>query len=207
MENASKALIMAGGVLLAIMILSLLVSVGISMSDMVGAQDEKTATQQVQQFNESYLAYNKSKMYGIDVITVVNKAIDYNTKLGTDDEEYKINIILKLNQNFDRTKQVITQYGNGKIDYGTTTTVQEGTLKLGTYQLFEREGSIKMNNEVIEFFHQGSDDKTTNIQGTTIVTTYEYSAITNFKTAIFACTEVGYSEITGKVNLMVFEQQ
>jgi len=95
---------MAGGILLAIMILTLLVSVGISMSNMAGAQDEKIATQQVQEFNESYLAYNKSRMYGIDVLSVFNKAKDEESYiieiLAIDEEENVINII--NNQEFKK---------------------------------------------------------------------------------------------------------
>ena len=97
MENASKALIMAGGVLLAILILTLLVSVGISITDMSAAQDKKNEMQQLQKFNESYLAYNKTIMYGIDVLSVYNKAKDEDSYfieiLAIDEQENVINII------------------------------------------------------------------------------------------------------------------
>jgi len=74
MENASKALLIAGGILLAMMILVLLVYVATYMGDMAKSQDERLAIQQLEEFNASYLAYNKSRMYGTDVLTVFNKA-------------------------------------------------------------------------------------------------------------------------------------
>lgn len=204
MENASKALLIAGGMLLAMMILVLLISLATSISDVTESQDRKQLTQQLVQFNKQYEAYNKTRMYGIDVITVVNKAVDYNKTLDTDEEEYKINIILNLKQNFDRTKQEVIQYGNGNIEEGDIQTVTEGTLKSGTYQLFAREDSMQMNNEVLAFFNQKSNDIITKTNRTTVVTTYTYSAITNFKTAIFECTNVDYKN--GRVSSMTFSQ-
>ncbi len=90
MENASKALVIAGGILIALMILSILVYVFISISDFEGAQDRNTLTKQLDEFNKSYEAYNKSRMYGVDVISVVNKATENNEKYPED----KVNIIV-----------------------------------------------------------------------------------------------------------------
>jgi len=212
MENASKALIMAGGMLLAMMILVLLVYAFTYMNDLTKAQDKKNSTQQIQEFNNEYLAYNKTIMYGTDVITVINKAIDYNSKLGIDDENYKINIILNLIQDFETTKQVVIQKGNGEIKEEPPVRQGDVSLSAGSYQLFEGEDSIKMDDDIINFFHQGSDDKVEKLQGETITTTFTYSAITNFKTAIFECTDVDgdgnsieYSQ-EGRIKSMEFSQ-
>lgn len=204
MENASKALLIAGGMFFAMMILVMIVSLGISISDVAESQDRKQLTQQIQEFNRGYEAYNKTKMYGIDVITVTNKAVDYNKKLDTDIEEYKINIILKLNKSFDRTMKVVTQYGNGNIEEKNIQTITEGTLSAGTYQLFEREDSITMNDDIISFLNQKPDDVVTKTNRTTVITTFTYSAITNFKTSIFECTNVDYKD--GRVSSMTFSQ-
>ena len=78
MENASKALLIAGGVLLAMMILALAVYVFTAMGGFAESQDRKKLTEQIEAFNNSYLAYNKSVMYGTDVLTVSNKAEENN---------------------------------------------------------------------------------------------------------------------------------
>ncbi len=78
MENASKALLIAGGVLLSMMILALVVYVGTSMGDMAESQDRKKAAEQLAEFNRGYEVYNKTRMYGTDVLTVFNKAKDEN---------------------------------------------------------------------------------------------------------------------------------
>lgn len=80
MENASKALLIAAGILLALIILSLLIYMTNTTSRMAKAQDEKTEAEQLAAFNREYEAYNKTKMYGTDVITVYNKAKNNNEK-------------------------------------------------------------------------------------------------------------------------------
>ena len=59
MENASKALIIAGGILLALMLLSILVYVAGSMHDWAGSQTREELTKQIAEFNKGYEVYNK----------------------------------------------------------------------------------------------------------------------------------------------------
>jgi len=132
MENASKALLIAGGMLLAIIILTLLVSVGVSVKDITETQDKKQLTEQIQQFNKEYEAYNKTKMYGIDVITVVNKARDYNTRLDTDSEEYKINIIVQ-DKNRDEISVSYTDEFKTAIFKCTDIVYKEGRVSSMTF--------------------------------------------------------------------------
>lgn len=92
MENASKALIIAGGILLTMLILALVMYVVSSMGDMADSQDRKTLVNQIEEFNKSYEAYNKNRMYGTDVITVSNKAKD-NNKRYADDSNYHVEVV------------------------------------------------------------------------------------------------------------------
>ena len=80
MENASKALMIAGGILLAILTLSLVVYMMTAVTSMADAQDAEALARQKTEFNKGYEAYNKRMMYGTDVITVMNKAVDNNAK-------------------------------------------------------------------------------------------------------------------------------
>ncbi len=80
MENASKALIMAGGIFLAIIILTLGVYVYTSIHGIANSQDSKKLQEQLVAFNKKYESYNKSIMYGADVITVINMSYDDSQK-------------------------------------------------------------------------------------------------------------------------------
>ena len=80
MENASKALVIAGGILLAMLTISLLFLLLSNINSSKMTEEEKLAAKQLQEFNQQWEAYNKKVLYGTDVISVVNKAIDNNKK-------------------------------------------------------------------------------------------------------------------------------
>ncbi len=96
MENASKALLIAGGVLIAIIIISMFIMMYNRMASIQKAQEEQTKMEQLAAFNAEYEAYNKKVMYGTDVITVINKAIENNNRY-SGNEDYII--IVKLDGN------------------------------------------------------------------------------------------------------------
>lgn len=83
MENASKALLMAGEVLISIIIISalLLMFNGVSSYQQVSKQNEKEA--EVIQFNNDYEAYNRKDVRGNDVYTLINRIVDYNRRRST----------------------------------------------------------------------------------------------------------------------------
>jgi len=76
MENASKALLIAGGIFLAILILSAMMYMASSITSIGEAQENKKAAEQLAAFNAQYEAYDKQLMYGTDIVTVINKAYE-----------------------------------------------------------------------------------------------------------------------------------
>ena len=208
MENASKALIIAGGILLALLILSVLIYVGTTLSNMANQQNQSKQLEQTAEFNRTYEAYNRSRLYGTDVISVVNRAIDYNKQLDADEEEYFINIVIKTTTPFTATKQEVTRYGNGQETSNNFEVVQGNSLMdEGTYQVRERDGSVRINEKVEDFFKQDAKDNVSinDDDPSKIKYTYTYSGLTNFKSAIFTCEYVNYNE-SGRIEEMKFTQ-
>lgn len=80
MENASKGLMIAGSILLTIMVVGMLVYFLSQYRQFPQAQAEAQRAAQVTKFNREYESYDKKKMYGTDVATIVNKAINNNKK-------------------------------------------------------------------------------------------------------------------------------
>lgn len=80
MENASKALIMAGSVLIALMIIGalLLMFNGLSSYQQVGEQNTREA--QVVAFNNQFETYNRQDVRGSDLYSLVNRVVDYNRR-------------------------------------------------------------------------------------------------------------------------------
>ena len=59
MENASKALLMAGGILIALLILGALIMMFTSLQDYQNTNDAQTKNSQIAQFNNQFEPYNK----------------------------------------------------------------------------------------------------------------------------------------------------
>ena len=91
MENASKALLIAGGILISIIVISLFVSMYGKMSSLQRTQKEQQKMEQISAFNAEYEAFDKDVMYGADVVTLANKVKNNNEKNAED------NITLLLN--------------------------------------------------------------------------------------------------------------
>ena len=104
MENASKALVIAGGILLAMLTISLLFLLLSNINSSKMTEEEKLAAKQLQEFNQQWEAYNKKVLYGTDVISVVNKAIDNNSKALVANEENKYYVNVKVNLKKASTK-------------------------------------------------------------------------------------------------------
>lgn len=84
MENASKALIMAGGMLLAILIVSLLIYAWSLFSDYQSSQDKLTDIEDTTKFNEQFTNYDRDDVEGYELISLVNQIVDYNQRKSTE---------------------------------------------------------------------------------------------------------------------------
>ena len=80
MDNAQKALEMAAGVLLAVMIMSLIAYFFTNISAWPEEEDQMETAEQLSKFNLEYEIYDKKAMYGVDVISCLNKAQSNNEK-------------------------------------------------------------------------------------------------------------------------------
>ena len=84
MENASKALTIAGGVLIAVMLAVLVYYVFTQWGESQKIKQEDVDTVKIEEFNKSYLSYEKV-LYGSELLGIVNKMSDYNI---SDDVKY-----------------------------------------------------------------------------------------------------------------------
>lgn len=82
MENASKALLMAGGVLIAIIIISLLVKTYGNIGTFQKQQISVEEAERIEEYNKEYTKYLNQYVYGTEVITVINKSINDSQKMG-----------------------------------------------------------------------------------------------------------------------------
>ena len=84
MENASKALIMAGGMLLAILIISLLIYAWSLFSEYQASKDSLADIEDTAKFNEQFSNYDRDDVQGYELISLVNMIADYNYRKSSD---------------------------------------------------------------------------------------------------------------------------
>lgn len=122
MENASKALIMAGGVLIGVLIISLGVYLFVSFGQTSAEIHSQNSQKQVDQFNAKFTSYeNNDKLTIHDLITVTNFAIE-NNKYYDNDSEYILEVY-KGNQQITSEnlyKTLKTEQDNGRYSCEVT---------------------------------------------------------------------------------------
>lgn len=133
MENAAKALSIAGGVLIAVMLAVLVYYVFTHWGDSQRANQEDIEIQKVEDFNESYLSYEKV-LYGSELLGLVNKMSDYNI---SDDVKYSGYSTMNLSMTItDRTTGNL--FSNGTYSLSSITnainTVMNKTVNSSKYK-------------------------------------------------------------------------
>lgn len=97
MENAVQALLIAAGVLIGLMVISLGVTLFGSLGDYIGNTQEQIDANVVQKFNEQFTRYIDVSLTIQDVVTAANTAFESNTNYGltepTDNNYYVIVIL------------------------------------------------------------------------------------------------------------------
>ena len=221
MENASKSLVIAGGILLAMLTISLLFLLLSNINSSKMTEEEKLAAKQLQEFNQQWEAYNKKVLYGTDVISVLNKAMDNNSKASVEDDtnKYYVNVKVNLRKGtdiIDFTTKITkldlktgitssvnfipaTATGTYRIDVSNVSLSPSGELKLGNWK---DDNTLIVDNQINKAFAAFSlKDEYKDIDNQTIY--YVDSPFKVFKTTAFKCTNIEYVE--GRVHQIEFE--
>ena len=142
MENASKALIMAGGILIAILVMSLFVYLIVSFGATSDKIHDQNAQTQITEFNAQFTKYQgRTNITIYDVVSVANLAIDYNENNNTKIEVYLNNDKLTSNSNVLKKLESQVQSLVGDVD--------ETNVKLTNYKVkkdgieYDENGNVK----------------------------------------------------------------
>ena len=87
MENASLAVRMAGGVLIALLIIGFFISIMVIINDNKQKEQNEEDLRQVTQFNESYKSFENRIITGYQMLSLINKAIDYNQRMSRENAD------------------------------------------------------------------------------------------------------------------------
>lgn len=121
MENATKALLIAAGMLLAVMILSIAAITYKQVSSYYSEKQDIIFEEQAGKFNKRFEDYNRERIRGSDIVSLVNMVIDYNTnesfETGTNYKRIKLEINMIDNSSVMNQFRFITSQ-NSASDYG-----------------------------------------------------------------------------------------
>ena len=207
MENATKALVMAGSVLIAVIIIALLYSFLSTLSANAEQEDLKLLAEQTEKFNKEYEAFERKLMRGTDLITLINKAIANNKKYDDQDKIYDIDVKFTLSS--DITK-VIVEVVNGKAQPASREEIVFNSSKV--YSVIDNKSPDRINQKLYEFMNDGLQPS----KDAYVLEDYDgpddkdykkiYDNYIVFKRKFFTCTKLEYSEQTGRVNLLEFQE-
>lgn len=223
MENAAEALKIAGELLIGLLLISLFIFVFNRISSIEDSKSQQEAIQQTTDFNKKFNAFEKSSMYGTDLISVLglayanNKTANLEKRMfhkGEIDGYYdpdigsSINIKFKLKEDICETK-ITDVY---KVEDGIS--VQERhhedpgkiIFKANTWYSLSEDNmdAVKSIKEIVIDGNttQVETKKISNIR-TQIITT-DSKGFGEFKKNIFKCTSVDYNDV-GRIYCMTFE--
>lgn len=207
MENASKALVIAGSVLIALVIISLLVVFynnikGIQRTELSVEEQEKAL-----EFNKQYQAYERD-IYGSELLSLVNKIDDYN-KTEAENEGYtKIEMYVTFEKGVDSAffpkgtfdsssikmkkeelEQKVEELGNKIIRSKKNSSITRKVSKLATMRTADIEA---LGFEKNEYYDQ--------------VNTYNThkSLLTQIKSQSFAYSKTEYDKKTGRITKLYY---
>ena len=99
--SLSKALIIVAGVLLAMIVIAFMTYTFRQIGSWSSTSQDEVLVEQMQKFNKEYEAYDKDLMYGVDVISCLNKAKSNNDKINNKfgesiDASYEVKVTVYL---------------------------------------------------------------------------------------------------------------
>ena len=151
MENASKALLMAGGVLLGVLILALMVTLFASASGLSKTYEETKQSEAIQQFNSNFTKYLGKKLTTHEVVTICNFASIDNNKVKNVDVEGGKYIKEQENDISTDLEAANKEYNDNIREYGTDKkVVAYYTMKIEKYDASGYISQISFSNRNLE---------------------------------------------------------
>lgn len=229
MENASKALIIAGGVLVALMIIGALILMFNNLSNYQNSEIQSTREAQITDFNKQYEVYNKKDIRGSDLYSILNKAIDYNQRK-TEEGYEAIEITFSITGNLWEQIPYSTK-GDRKLfkknNYTTIISNSENAFKKNIFdEITKIENKYTENSmrnivkDIVKILENDDSAEAIKLYNMYCPTNkvsnqndlknrandiYKYYEYIQFKRVHFKCTDTKYNNQTGRIIKMNFE--
>ncbi len=196
MENASKALIIVGGVLIGVMILSMFLYVFRAAAKTNQSYDEKQAQEQLETYNAKYEVYNRNNNTIIDLLTVINLAYDNNVSCDYDPQN-SVEILIKISD---------SKYYKIPGDYNKKDVIDKNQV----LSLIDEKSSSGTAISIYDLINKSFEELQINNTNTEIKsdTLIKSKLTTSGKTIykyLFKLDKIDYHKENGKISYMKFQ--
>ena len=211
MENASKALIMAGSVLVALIIISLLVAFFNNIKNLQQTEATGEQVEQAAEFNKPYVAYDR-EVYGSELLSIANKIEDYNKRESERKDYTKIELEVIISNDLDATYLKRGTYNSAQL-VSKIKDIEELIKELGSKSItFRTEtGGLKSSRKISQLVSMRTKDiEALGIpqeEYKTLINEYNtYQLLfTGLKTKVFQSQGFTYDKYTGRITKMTYK--
>lgn len=217
MENASKALIMAGGVLISLMVVGLLVLFYNNLSEMQKIKTDSETEQQAAEFNKQYDVYARD-IYGSEILSIANKIADYNKREADNKGYTPIDLEVTFTKGLSERYFVENKVYSAKDLYDITANksaknpicLEEYVKQLGNKTVYSR-----INSSISRQIKKIATMRTNDLQALGIDEAdykdnlAEYNQyknlLTQMKETVFKYVKFDYDENNGRIKKMIYK--
>lgn len=214
MENATKALEIAGSVLLGVLILGLLVFEYRKISNLKKVEEDVKVSQQSEDFNKKFEAYNRN-LYGSELLSLANQIQDYNYRYAGEKTSAEEKTSQYENQGYQKVEVTI------EIKTATNR-LAAGTCKLSYFlevyndlarDIENMNKNCKYKNKSISYWaNSGKEterifpDRSNKIYDDIAKYKDLYNEQLDITRKTFKCTQINYDNKNGRITNMTFEE-
>ncbi len=230
MENASKALIMAGSILMAILVIGLLVFGYQQLSSLQQTETDAEDNDKLARYMNQFEQFGRT-LYGSELLSLANLQEDYNTsdaRINTGYDKVEITVTIKNSiadtiyfqantydlfeivedaENLEKERAKYEEpkrtYNNKSVKYYAGKSNREIAIDLLGIEPPSNYTSYQIENEIL-----AKNSTTSNLLAEIHAYTSLNSTYTEFRTGKqFDCVDIGYNTQNGRINKMVFVEK
>lgn len=230
MENATKALLIGAGMLFAVAIVSLMIYAYFSITGYYSEQQSSMTKEQITEFNNEYEAYNREDVTGFEIVSLINKIINYNNYNAVDenlgfentDKNYEKMYIEFTIKNSDILNGIdgVKLFTSNKYDSEnskTNTALEKIMTDMQSLESTYTAGVLSklVSNRYYLSIYGGDGSKdikqvlgknTDEKDLPKLEDVLKYEQYIEFKRAEFKCTKTEYNNSTGRIVKLIFEE-
>ena len=207
MENAAKALQIAAGVLISLLIISALVYGYTQLSNLKQIEEDNEGKEKATEFNLSYEVYNRSGVYGSELLSLANKIEDYNIKQAQEQGYQEVTLSVKLTPPINAQVYTSTTYDANSL----TQCYDKLSNKIRTANETVKGKSISYWSGSSSELRRTFNDTTSPTLEQITEKIRQYNALVSERDDIsrltFKCTNVKYDDNNGRILSMSFQEE